>query len=128
MKRLEAIAERVALSYVPVFDVVSADAWGEEILRGLKRVAPVVSVQKSTLGGPERVSLMLLVSLDARETWANGILENSTYFRMHLGNDGVLYHFSGHTPGLKFRKTRVRSADEVVRKVSAFVEEVGRRR
>lgn len=108
-----------------VFDITTVDEWGQKIQRGIN--APVVNVTKSTLGGPERVSLLLLVALDKREDWPNNILENSRYFRLHLSNDGTLEMFSGHVrPAKNFRKTRVTSADDVVAKVNRYVIEANR--
>jgi len=106
----------------PVFDQNTADVWGQSLYDGLKRKAPVVNVQKSTLGGPQNVSLLLMVALDEKQDWPSGILENSTYFRMHLLNDGTIEHFSGNTRRVNFRKTRVRSAEEAVMKISRYID------
>lgn len=83
--------------------------------------AEFVRVRVSSLGGSGRDSLMITVGLDPRSSWPNGILENSRYFKMQLGHDGVLELFSGW--GIpKFRKTRVRSADEAKSRIEAFIE------
>ena len=42
--------------------------------------APYMRVVHSSLGGQERVTILFVVSLDAKEDWANDILENSRYF------------------------------------------------
>lgn len=123
MDRIAKIAERIAGI---VFDASTADEWVGKISEGLGKVAPFVNVSKSTLGGSENVSILFVVSVDDKKDWKNRILENSTYFRMHLDNDGSLWNFSGYTKPAKFRKTRVKSAEEVVAKVSKFVEEIRR--
>jgi hypothetical protein len=107
-----------------VFDMSTVDGWKEYISRELGKIAPVVHVDKSTLGGEARVSLLILVSLDEKKDWSDGILENSTYFRMHLGNDGVLEHFSGYTHHINFRKSRVKSPIDVVAKIGRYIEQV----
>lgn len=103
-----------------VFDVVTAEEWRVRLNAGIG--APVVSVRPSVLGGPDRISLMLMVALDERSSWPNGILENSRYFRIRLDNDGVMEMFSGWVGKAKaLRKTRVRSADEAVAKLNQYI-------
>ena len=110
------------------FDMTTVDEWAKEIKDGLSKLAPFVQMNVSSLGGDKNVSLYLLVSLDERDTWANHILENSTYFRMSLSNDGILEHFSGNTNRINFRKSRVKSAKDVVDKVGRFIQEVNKGR
>jgi hypothetical protein len=81
---------------------------------------PYVAGQVSTLGGPERASVLLVVSLQPKSEWKNGILENSDYARFHLSMDGTLEHFSGHGLG-KMRKTKFKSAGEAAKKIRAFL-------
>lgn len=84
--------------------------------------APYVSASISTLGGKERVSILFTVAIDPRETWANGILENSRYMKFDLENNGVLEHFSGNFGnGIKFRKCRLKSIDDVINKLNDFI-------
>lgn len=101
-----------------VFDISGAEA-----LIGLLKEevhAPFVSAYKSTLGGAHRVSVMLTISVDPRDAWSNGILENSRYVKLHIHNDGTITEISGH--GLKrFRKTRFRDLAEVVDKINRFL-------
>ena len=103
-----------------VFDVHTAEQWITHIKSGVH--APYVSAYKSTLGGNDRVSIMLTISLDPKEAWANNILQNSRYMNMHLHNDATLQQISGSK--LKFRKTRVVSADDVVAKLNKFIASV----
>src|SRR5690606_9511468 len=45
---------------------------------------PFVSSYISTLGGANRASLLFTISLDPRQNWNNGILENSRYAKFDL--------------------------------------------
>jgi hypothetical protein len=69
-----------------------------------------------TLGGAHRASIIFTISLDPRESWVNGILENSRYGRFHWLNDGTLEYFSGHGIG-KLRKSKVKTAQDVAAKI-----------
>ena len=64
----------------PIFDYADADKIIKKVKSGIK--APVVTAQVSALGGEERASLMIMVSLDPKSEWYNNILENSRYFRV----------------------------------------------
>ena len=73
-----------------IFDYDSAKKDAKTIQKYLMRVAPVVNVSVSSLGGKDRVSLVGKLSLDPKRDWPNGILENSRWFTFHLENDGTL--------------------------------------
>ena len=103
------------------FDIDSVDKWMKEIEKGI--VAPVVNVSKSTLGGADRVSITIKLSLDPKEDWINNIFHNSRYAMFDLDRDGSFKLFS---KGLKLRpnkmrKTRVKSAKDVVNKVNTWI-------
>ena len=83
--------------------------------------APYVGAQVSTLGGKERVTILLVVSLDKKEDWSNHILENSRYMRFHFYNTGVLEEFSGSRFSKKFRKTTVKSVAEAIAKINQYI-------
>jgi len=108
-----------------VFDITTVDEWVRKLQDGIK--APVVGVSESTLGGQQNVSILIMVSVDERKDWANGILENSHYFRLHLLNDGVIEMFSGWVkPARNFRRTRVTSAEDAIAKINRYAFEVER--
>jgi hypothetical protein len=87
--------------------------------------APYVKAQVSTLGGAERPSVMLSISLDPKSEWKNGIYENSRYARFHIHYDGVIERFSGYgTP--KFRKSRFTKTDDVIKKINAYIQEASK--
>lgn len=104
------------------FDVDSADAWIEEIKRGIK--APYVQMKKSTLGGNERVTIMINLSLDPKEDWSNGIYQNSRFGQLSLSRDGVLKMFTSGYTIKNMRKARVKSAADVVKKINTWIGKV----
>lgn len=58
--------------------------------------APFVKVSKSTLGGINRATVMIIISLQPKEEWPSGILQNSDYAHISLQMDtGKLEMFSG---------------------------------
>jgi hypothetical protein len=95
--------------------------------------APYVSARISTLGGYGRASLMMAISLDPKEDWANNIFENSNHMRFSLGQDGLLDQFvlsvydksRNRVRGIKkFRKTMVKSTDEMITKINKYINHV----
>lgn len=87
--------------------------------------APFVNVQVSTLGGKERVSILMKLSLDAKETWVNGIFENSRYMHFHISKDGAVEQFTRqYTIPKKFRKIKVKSAEELAQKINKYLDSV----
>ena len=103
-----------------VMDLVSATRLVEELNNptAWNRIGPYVNAYVSTLGGSERPSVLVTVSLDPKEEWHNGILENSTYGKYHIGHDGVIESISGP---LRIRKTRFKHVAEVVNKLRASI-------
>lgn len=88
---------------------------------------PFVKVNRMTLGGEERASFSISISLDPRESWANGIYQNSRYRQFMVNADGSLYEISGYgTP--RFRKTKVKEITDVVRKLDAWKPQTNPRR
>lgn len=84
--------------------------------------APFVNMKMSTLGGPERATIMLTISLLPREEWRYGIYENSPGMRFSIHRTGEVEQFY-RSPEIskKFRKIRVRSLDEAISKINAYV-------
>lgn len=117
------LAARDLIGQEGIFEAVDKDALIRELKDGIR--APFVSVVMSTLGGAERASLMVSVSLDPKETWQNGIFHNSRYFMLSVNRNGVVEQFSSSGLPAKMRKTRVKSVDEAVRKINAYIQQVG---
>lgn len=106
-----------------LFDSSSADSVVKELKKGIK--APFVSVKKSELGGQERVSIIITISLDPKSDWANGIIQNSRLVRFYLENEGVLEMFNrSHLfkGTKKFRKSKVKSVSDVVNKINKYID------
>jgi hypothetical protein len=109
---------------VSLFDETNVDEIAAKVKSELGKAAPFVNVRKSTLGGPAHLTLMLTISIDPREKWSNGILENSRYCHMSIERGGEIEYFSGHGMG-KFRKSRVADIDAAIRKISDFIRKAG---
>lgn len=93
----------------------------QETLQALIKGAPLIQVQRSTLGGEANASLMILIVLDDRATWANGIMENSRYSRFSIHSDQRLSSFSGST-GVKFRAGKIKSIEHAAQRINEWIE------
>lgn len=112
------------LNLVESFAPADADSAVEKLKSEIN--ADFVNAYKSTLGGVEHTSILITVSLDPKESWANGILQNSRYFQMHYSTNGVLEMFSGGRGfSSKFRKTRVKSVEDAIAKINKYIEMQG---
>ncbi len=94
-----------------------------QILEGLRGLIPYASAHVSALGGTDRASILFTVCFDARETWQNGIFENSHYTRFHWLHDGTLNDFSGSRRD-KFRMTKAADVSAVLSKIGKFISDV----
>jgi hypothetical protein len=97
-----------------IFNFTNADDFRNKLVSGLN--FPFVSCSISTLGGRENISCILTISTEAKETWANGILENSQYARVHISKNGIVEHFSGWK--LKLRKFTGKNLDNIIEKIN----------
>jgi hypothetical protein len=77
----------------------------------------------STLGGMHQPTIMLSVSLQSKDEWKYGIMENSPYAHISIDHDGVMEMFSGCIIP-KLRKTHVSSTQEVISKLHIWGEKV----
>ena len=101
----------------------------EEILNRMDEInAPFVKGDISTLGGKDSPSLHVLISIQPREEWINGILENSRYahFFYHTGNGyrsfpGKL-HSETNRIG-KFRKCTPKCPNDLLQRINKFLQE-----
>jgi len=84
--------------------------------------APFVSVVYSELGGKEYASIGVKISLDAKETWAYGIYENSrnVTFWMHGKTDRLEAETRRGLP--KFRKAKIKSVEQGIEKIQAWID------
>jgi hypothetical protein len=102
-----------------LFDITTVDGFGESLTQGIH--APFKKVRTSDLGGPDKVCLMLVVSLDAKDDWHYGILQNSRYFQMMIQNDGSMDVFVGVSRDVKFRKCKTTSLEDCTRRINKYI-------
>lgn len=103
-----------------------ADLTKEDLENFKKSIkAAFVSCSISTLGGKDQASLLILISLDPREKWENGILENSKYSRFHWEHTGTFEQFAkDYRLEIKFRKTKAETLDQVIEKINKYIEKI----
>ena len=91
------------------------------VAENLLGVFPWVKVERSTLGGEEQASLFIKVSMDPKETWVSGILENSRWALFGVQR-GKLYMIAGSYDRIpKFRKVDAKSTTNIINKVMTWV-------
>ena len=88
--------------------------------------APFVQASHSKLGGADKPSIGIKVSLDAQADWPNKIYNNAAYgtFMMHMtptSNSLELIVFNRQKVA-KFRKAKFKDAKDVVMKINKWVE------
>ena len=106
------------------FDINDAEKWKKEIEKNIN--APVVHVQISTLGGKERVSLMVKFSVDKEASKGGTEWHNSRHANLRIDRDGTLEMFqASHKFGIKrLRKSKIKSAKDVVKKINDWIKKV----
>ena len=100
-----------------LFNIETAPEVVETLKSSIK--APFVKAYHSTLGGDKNVSILLTISLDPKDTWANNILENSNYGKYHISNDGTVEYISGK---LKLRRKTVKDVDSLIKYFNTMIE------
>ena len=99
---------------VSLFDYEGVEDTKVQLKEGLD--FPYVAVRSSILGGKEEVSILIAVSKDPESEWANHILQNSRYAKIHILRDGTVEQFCGWK--LKMRKFKGKSIDHVIEKIN----------
>ena len=99
---------------VYLFDYESVEDAKVQLKEGLD--FPYVGVQSSILGGKDEVSILVTVSKDPEPEWANHILQNSRYAKIHILRDGTVEQFVGWK--LKMRKFKGKSIEHVIEKIN----------
>ena len=99
---------------VTLFDYESVEDAKVQLKEGLD--FPYVGVQSSILGGKEDVSILVTVSKDPESEWANHILQNSRYAKIHILRDGTVEQFVGWK--LKMRKFKGKSIEHAIEKIN----------
>ena len=99
---------------ISLFDYESVEDAKVQLKEGLD--FPYVGVQSSILGGKEDVSILVTVSKDPEPEWANHILQNSRYAKIHILRDGTVERFCGWK--LKMRKFKGKSIEHIIEKIN----------
>lgn len=84
-----------------------------------------LTVSLSTLGGAHHASLMVTVSLDAKEAWSHSILHNSRYAMFSVeSTEHKLEQFSGLylQAKKKFRKCKAETVEQIAEKIKTWAE------
>jgi len=111
--------------YVPeaaVLDVKDTDKWVSEIKKGIK--AGWVSVGSSTLGGDKNVAILIKFTLEQEKDWPNKILQNARFGMIRIATDGTMEMFASDRRLKNMRKTKVKSAKDVVNKINTWIKKV----
>jgi len=105
-----------------LFSVDNVTEVCQQLKDGIK--APAVGVSHSTLGGKDRVTILMSVSLDKREDWKNQIFENSRYFRLSLERNGRLQLFVKSGIPIKLRSSVCNSIEMCIAKINKYINEI----
>lgn len=81
-----------------------------------------VNVTWSSLGGVP--SIFIKLSLDSKDDWMNGIFYNSNYSVFAIHEDCKLEQITRHFKLPKFRKSKLKSIDDIVDKVQKWVNKI----
>jgi hypothetical protein len=107
-----------------VFDPKDGEKWAKEIQKGIK--APVVGVKTSSLGGEERMSIMVKFSMEKEASKGGTAFFNSRYANVRVDIDGSMEMFqASHKFGIKkMRKAKIKSAKDVIKKINDWIVKV----
>jgi len=121
-KSLEKKSNNYPLQGNLIFDINNVTEVCEKIRTEIN--LPLVYAQFSTLGGDEHVSIMPTLCWEERDNWKGGYIENSKFARFSIERDGVIECFQKSKIGLKFRKTKAKTIDQVIEKLNNYVNQV----
>ena len=107
-----------------VYDPKDGEKWAKEIQKGIN--APVVQVTTSSLGGVERMSIMVKFSMDKEAAKGGVAWHNSRHANLRVDIDGSLEMFmASHKFGIKrMRKAKIKSAKDVIKKINDWIKKV----
>jgi hypothetical protein len=107
-----------------VFDPKDGEKWAKEIQKGIK--APVVDVKTSSLGGEERMSIMVKFSMEKEASKGGTAFFNSRYANVRVDIDGSMEMFqASHKFGIKkMRKAKIKSAKDVIKNINDWIVKV----
>lgn len=103
-----------------VYDPKDADKWIKDIQKGIN--APVVQATKSTLGGEERMSIMIKFSMEKEAAKGGTSWHNSNHANLRVDRDGSMEMFQRkHTMGKALRKSKIKSSKDVIKKINDWI-------
>ena len=114
--------EGVELDEATVLQINDVDQWTHEIYKGIK--AGWKSVSKSTLGGDANVAIMIKVTVEPEKDWPHKILHNAKFGMIRIATDGTMEMFASGHKIKNMRKTKIKSARDVVNKINSWIKAV----
>ena len=105
-----------------VLSITDVDKWTTEIYKGID--AGWKSVGKSTLGGDENVAILIKVTVEPEKDWPNKILQNARFGMIRIATDGTMEMFASDRRVKNMRKTKIKSAKDVVNKINTWIKTV----
>ena len=114
--------EEVEIDEAAVLDVKDTDKWVSEIKKGIK--AGWISIASDALGGEYNVSIMIKLTLEKEKDWPNNILHNASFGMLRVDVDGGMEMFASGHKVKNMRKTKVKSARDVVSKINTWIKKV----
>jgi hypothetical protein len=113
---LEVMTEAAVLS------ITDVDKWTTEIYKGID--AGWKSVGKSALGGDENVAILIKVTVEPEKDWPNKILQNARFGMIRIATNGTMEMFASDRRVKNMRKTKIKSAKDVVNKINTWLKSV----
>lgn len=101
-----------------VYDATSVEQFVSKLMSEIK--APYVRAVSNALGSRNNISVYLTISLDKREKWRKGSIENSNYAKFRIYPNGVIEKVGGNLP--KFKKSLANSEQNVIEKLNSFIQ------
>ena len=105
-----------------VLSITDVDKWTTEIYKGID--AGWKSVGKSTLGGDENVAILIKVTVEPEKDWPNKILQNARFGMIRIATNGTMEMFASDRRVKNMRKTKIKSAKDVVNKINTWIKTV----
>ena len=109
-----------------VYDPKDGEKWAKEIQKGIN--APVVQATTSSLGGEERMSIMVKFSMDKEAAKGGTAWHNSRHVNLRVDIDGSMEMFqkggSAWRDLKKMRKAKVKSAKDAIKKINDWIKKV----
>lgn len=107
----------------PIFDANTAKSFAEKIKKEID--VPFITAEVSKLGGEKNTSIIIRISLDPKDEWANNIYQNSRFLMFHITQPNIIELFAkAYTVKEKFRKSRVKSDTDAISKINAYIKKI----